>query len=46
MTIRTADPVNSQNAISNDITSEERNRIRRLANQALDAGSWNQVFSD
>jgi hypothetical protein len=38
------DPANSQNIISNDITPEEKNRIRRLATQALDADSWSQVF--
>lgn len=43
-TKRITDPANSQNIISNDITSEEKNRIRRLATQALDADSWSQVF--
>jgi len=43
-TKRIMDPANSQNIISNDITSEEKNRIRRLATQALDTGSWSQVF--
>ena len=43
-TKRIVDPANSQNIISNDITSEEKNRIRRLASQALDADSWSQVF--
>lgn len=39
---RITDPANSQNIISDDITTEEKYRIRRLANQALDADSWNQ----
>lgn len=44
LSIKIADPANSQNIISNDISSESKHRIRRLANQALDADSWNQVF--
>ena len=43
-TKRITDPANSQNIISNDITKEEKNRIRRLATQAIDADRWNQVF--
>ncbi len=43
-TKRILDPANSQNIISDDITQEEKNRIRRLAIQALDADSWSKVF--
>ena len=43
-TKRITDLANSQNIISNDITKEEKNRIRRLATQAIDADRWNQVF--
>lgn len=44
LSIRITDLANSQNIIINDITSEEKHRIRNLANQALEAGSWSQVF--
>ena len=37
LSIKIADIANSQNIISNDISSEEKHRIRRLANQALHA---------
>ncbi|KKN47375.1 hypothetical protein LCGC14_0663680 [marine sediment metagenome] len=43
-TKKISDPANSQNIISNDITAEEKNRIRRLSTKALDAESWSQVF--
>ena len=43
-TIRLEDPANPQNIITNDLTTEEKNRIRRLATQAIDAENWNQVF--
>lgn len=43
-TIRLEDPANPQNIITNDLTTEEKNRIRRLATQAIDAESWSQVF--
>ncbi len=42
--IRLEDPANPQNIISDDLTKEEKNRIRNLANQALNAKNWNQVF--
>ncbi|KKN05510.1 hypothetical protein LCGC14_1086650 [marine sediment metagenome] len=43
---RILDPANSQNVICNDISDEEKHRSRRLANLALDADSWEQVFFD
>ena len=43
-TKRITDPANSQNIISNDLSTEEKNRIKRLATQAIDAKSWGQVF--
>lgn len=43
-TKRILDPANSQNIISDDITHEEKNRIRGLANQASDADNWSQIF--
>lgn len=42
--IRITDPANPQNLITNDINREQKNRIRRLATQAIDAESWNHIF--
>ncbi len=44
-TIRLIDPANSENIISNNLTIEEKNRVRNLANKALSADNWSQVFS-
>ena len=38
------DPANSNNIISEDVTKEQKNRIRKLAIQAIEAQYWNQVF--
>lgn len=43
-TLRIRDPANPQSIISDYMSSEEKNRTRRLANQAIEANSWNQVF--
>lgn len=45
LTRRIIDPANSQNFVSDVITSEDKNRIRRLATHAVDAKSWSQVFN-
>ena len=39
------DPANSNNVISDDLSQEEKNRIKRLANQAIEAKKWSEVFS-
>lgn len=39
------DPSNSNNIISNDLTKEQKNRIRNLAIQGIAAQYWSQVFS-
>ena len=41
---RMLDPTNSNNVISNDISKEKKNRIRKLAIQAIEAHYWKQVF--
>lgn len=41
---RIVDPSNSNNIISDDLSIEQKNRIRRLADQAIKAQSWSQVF--
>ncbi len=41
---RIVDPSNSNNIISDDLSIEQKNRIRRLADQAIKAQNWNQVF--
>lgn len=38
------DPANSQNIISNDITIGQKNRIRKLAIQVINAEKWSQIF--
>lgn len=38
------DPANSQNIISNDITNGQKNRIRKLAIQVINAEKWSQIF--
>lgn len=38
------DPANSQNIISNEISIEQKNRIRKLASQAINADKWSQIF--
>lgn len=43
-TIRLEDPANTQNIISNNLTKEEKNRIRILASHASEAKNWNHVF--
>ena len=43
-TIKMLDPANSNNVISNEITTEQKNRIKRLADQAINARSWGEVF--
>lgn len=43
-TIRLEDPANRQNIITKNLTTEEKNRIRRLATQAINVKNWNQVF--
>lgn len=42
---RILDPANSNNVISNELTKEQKNRIKRLANQAIIARTWSDVFS-
>lgn len=42
---RILDPANSNNVISDDLSNEEKNRIRKLANEALEAKKWSEVFS-
>jgi hypothetical protein len=41
---RILDPANSNNVISDNLTKEEKNRIRKLAYQAIEARTWNDVF--
>jgi len=43
-TIRLEDPANHQNIITNNLTKEEKDRIRVLATQAIETKNWNQVF--
>lgn len=43
-TIRLEDPANPQNIITNNLTKEEKDRIRILATQAREAKNWNHVF--
>ena len=45
LTKRILDPANSNNVISDELSKEEKNRIRRLANQAIVAKKWSEVFS-
>ncbi len=39
------DPANPKNVISNDITIEQKNGVRNLAEAAIQARSWEAVFS-
>lgn len=43
-TSRMVDPANSNNIVSDDLTIEQKNRIKKLAIQAIDTQYWNQVF--
>ncbi len=45
LTCRLYDPANTNNVISDDITNEEKYRVRNLAEDALQARSWAAVFS-
>jgi len=45
LTKRILDPANSNNIISNELSKEEKIRIKRLANQAIEAKKWSEVFS-
>jgi len=40
---RVIDPANTNNIISDDLTSPERGRVRAAATHALMAGNWNQI---
>lgn len=42
--IRIVDPSNSQNIISSDLTENDKNRIKNLADEALQARSWPSVI--
>ena len=41
---RIEDPSNSNNIISDDLSKEQKNRVRNLAIQAIEAQYWNQVI--
>ncbi len=45
LTKRIVDPSNSINVISNDITDEEKHRIKILAEDAINVQYWRDVFS-
>ncbi|MHA2009719.1 MAG: hypothetical protein ACXADW_05980 [Candidatus Hodarchaeales archaeon] len=42
--VRIVDPSNSNNVISDDLSREQKNRVRNLAIQAIEAQYWRQVF--
>ena len=42
--VRIEDPSNSNNIISDDLSKEQKNRVRNLARQAIEVQYWNQVF--
>lgn len=42
--MRVVDPSNSQNIISYDLTENDKNRIKNLADEALQARSWKNVI--
>lgn len=43
-TINIKDPANSKNSLSDDITKENKTRIKMAAQSALNAGCWKDVF--
>jgi len=45
VTRRIIDPVNTNNIVSDTLTKEEKNRIRKLAVQAIESRTWGEVFS-
>jgi len=42
--VKIEDPSNSNNIISDDLSKEQKNRVRNLASQAIEAPNWEQVF--
>lgn len=44
-TTRIVDPANTNNIVSETLTKEEKNRIRKLADQATKYETWGEVFS-
>ena len=42
--IRLSDPSNSNNIISENISSEEKYRVKKLAEDAISAKKWSSVF--
>ncbi|MBD3211068.1 MAG: hypothetical protein GF311_00545 [Candidatus Lokiarchaeota archaeon] len=42
--IKLFDPANSNNLVSNDLTIEQKHRIKNLADQALNAKNWHEAF--
>jgi hypothetical protein len=45
VTARVIDPANSNNLLSDDIPDADKHRIQSMAQAALDAAYWEQVFS-
>ena len=39
------DPANTDNIVSDTLTKEQKNRIRKLADQAINCRYWSEVFS-
>ncbi len=44
VSIRLLDPSNSNNIISDNISTEEKYRVKKLAEEAINARTWNSVF--
>lgn len=44
LTIKIIDPANPNNIVSNDLNENDKNQIKNLADEALDASSWRSVI--